>query len=117
METKRLKYEKNSKFYSVGTASIFSIINKKTEQEVGEIIVADTGEICYCIEPEYCGCGYATEALGFAKQYAREEGLTPFLKIRTYNMASKAVARRNGFVQKGFLRYFELWKCEEFEMG
>ena len=117
METKRLKYEKNSKFYSVGTASIFSIINKKTEQEVGEIIVADTGEICYCIEPEYCGCRYATEALGFAKQYAREEGLTPFLKIRSYNMASKAVARRNGFVQKGFLRYFELWKCEEFEMG
>ena len=117
METKRLKYKENSKYYSNGTANIFSIINKITEAEVGEIIVANNGEICYCIEPEYCGCGFATEALGFAKHYARKFGRKPFLKIRSYNMASKEVARRNGFSQKGFIKYFELWECEEFEMG
>lgn len=118
METKRLEYSKKSKNYSVNnTVSIFSLIEKRTKKEVGEISIANTGEICYYIEFEFSGCGYATEALEFAKQYAKKEGLKPYLRIRTFNKASKTVAKRNGFVQKGFMGYFELWECDDLEMG
>ena len=117
METKRLEYRRQSKYYSVTTATIFVIFAKHTGEEVGEIIIANTGEITYEIELEYAGRGYATEALGFAKKFAEDKGLKPFLRIRPKNEASKKVARRNSFKRVSLFEKFEIWRCDEVEMG
>ena len=96
--------------FNLGLEMAFSIIEKKSEQVIGNIHFTNItegylAEVGYILNPDFWGLGYMTEALSAANNFAFDCGL---VKIRAVceleNKNSIRLLEKNGFIREAVLR-------------
>ena len=97
INTKRLVLLKKETPDCISTK--YSILLKETEQEIGNVILINDGEIWYKVYKPFQRNGYATEAVARVIDEVKTD-IEFYLSINSKNKVSRKVAKKLGFACK-----------------